>query len=87
MQEVFPLTEPLTCNLRFQSEFATRPIRTVHYGSNSLRFLGTKIWEIVQSELKRCERADVFKSKIREWQLHNCPCRLNDTYIHQIGFI
>ena len=37
--------------------------------------------------VKRCERADVFKSKIREWQLHNCPCRLNDTYIHQIGFI
>ena len=49
--------------------------------------LGPKIWEIVPSELKPCERVDVFKSKIRKWQPHKCPCRLCDTYIHQIGFI
>ena len=35
LQEVFPLTEPSTYNLRFQHEFGTRPIRTIHYGSNS----------------------------------------------------
>ena len=64
LQEVFPLTEPSANNLRFQPEFGTRPKRTVHYGSNSLRFLGPKIWEIVSSEFKRCERVDVFKSQI-----------------------
>ena len=62
----FLLTGPSTYNLRFQPEFRTRPIRTVHYGSNSLRFLGPKTWEIVPLELKRCERVDVFKSKIRK---------------------
>ena len=72
-QEDFPLTEPSTYNLRFQTEFGTRPIRTVHYESNSLRLLGPKIWEIVPSELKRCETVDLFKSKIRNWQPHNCP--------------
>ena len=64
LQEVFPLTEPLAYSLRFQPEFGTRPKRTVHYESNSLRFLGPKIWEIVSSELKRCERVDVFKSQL-----------------------
>ena len=64
LQEAFPLTEPSAYNLRFQPEFGTRPKRTVHYGSNSLRFLGPKIWEIVSSEFKRCERVDVFKSQI-----------------------
>ena len=87
LHEVFPLTEPSTYNLRLQPDFGTKPIRTVHYGYDSLRFLVPKIWEIVPSELKRCERADVFKSKIRKRRPHNFPCRPCDTYIHQVGFI
>ena len=87
LHDVFLLTEPSTYNLRFQFEFRTRPIRTVRYGSNSLRFLGPKTWEIAPSELKRCERVDVFEFKIRKWRPHNCPCRRYDTYIHQVGFI
>ena len=87
LQDAFLLTEPSTYNLRFQPEFGTRPIRTVHYGSNSLGFLGPKVCEIVPSELKCCERVDVFKSKVRKWQHHNCPCRLCDSYIHQVGLI
>ena len=87
LNEVFSLFEPSTYNVRFQTEFNTRPIRTVHYGSNYLRYLGPKIWEIVPSEIKRCERFDVFKSKIKKWQPLNCPCRLYDTYIHEVGFI
>ena len=73
-------------SLRFQPEFGTRSTRTIHYGSNSLRFLGQKIWEIIPSELKPCKRVDFLKSKTRKWQPHNCPCRLCDTYIHQVGF-
>ena len=76
LNEVFPLSEPSAHNLRFQTEFSTKPVRTVHYGSNSLRNLGPKIWEIVPSEIKCCERVDVFKSKIKKWQPLNCPCRL-----------
>ena len=53
LQEVFSLTEPSTYNLQFQPESSTRPIRTVYYGSNSLRYLGPKIWEIVPLQLKR----------------------------------
>ena len=87
LHEVFLLTESSTYSLRFEPEFSTRPIRVVHYWSNSLRLLGPKIWEIVPSELKRCERVDVFKSKIRKWRPHSCPCRLCDTYIHQVGFV
>ena len=87
LNEVFPLSEPSAYNQRFQTEFSTRPIRTVHHGSNSLRYLGPKIWEIVPSEIKCCKRVDVFKSKIQKWQPLNCPCRLYDTYIHQVGFI
>ena len=87
LHKVFPLTERSTCNLRFQPEFGTGAIRTVHYGSNFLRFLGPKIWEIVPSELNRFERVDVSKSKVWKWRPHNCHCRFCDSYIHQAGFI
>ena len=76
LEEVFTLTEPLTYNLRFQPEFGTRTMRTFHYGSNSLIYLGPTIWELVPSELKRCEKVDGFKSKVGKWQPHNCPSRL-----------
>ena len=66
-EEVFALTEPLTYSLQFQPEFGTRTIGTIHYGSNSLRYLGPTIWELLPSGLNRCEKVDVFKSKIGKW--------------------
>ena len=40
MNEVFPRNYPLNYNLRRHPEFASRAINTVHYGSESLSFLG-----------------------------------------------
>ena len=36
LNEVFPLKPPSNYNLRNQSEFTVRPVKTVHYGLNSL---------------------------------------------------
>ena len=40
-------------NLRNQQEFTVRPIKTVHYGLNSLAYLGPRIWELLPNNLKR----------------------------------
>ena len=45
MNEVFPRNYTLNYNLRRHPEFASRAINTVHYGSESLSFLGLKIWK------------------------------------------
>ena len=40
LQGVFPINSQPEYNLRNKTHFATRPIRTVHYGDSSLRYLG-----------------------------------------------
>ena len=39
-------------NLR-NSEFKTENVKTIHYGTESLSFLGPKIWQLVLLELKK----------------------------------
>ena len=87
LQDVFPLNNQERYNFRKKAYFSTRAIRTVHYGDNSLTYLGPKIWEQIPSDLKEAESIEVFKSRIKNWIPDNCPCRLCKTYIHNVGFI
>ena len=86
MNEVFPGNFTLNYNLRRHPEFASRAINTVHYGSESLSFLGPKIWEMLPVDLKNSDSLDSFKSGIKNWRPQECPCRLCKRYIHQVGF-
>ena len=87
MNEVFPLKTPLNYELRRPREFYTRPIRTVHYGTESIGFLAPKIWEIVPDNIKESSTIIEFKRKIKGWIPTNCPCRLCRTFIPNLGFI
>ena len=87
LQDVFPINSQPEYNLRNKTSFATRPIRTVHYGDNSLRYLGPKLWELIPSDMKDTESVEVFKNRIKNWIPDNCPCRLCKTYIHEVDFI
>ena len=55
LNEVFPLKPPSNYNLRNQYEFTVRVIKTVHYGLNSLAYLGPRIQELLPNNLKRLE--------------------------------
>ena len=74
-------------NLRSDNNFASRHVNSVYHGTESLSFLGPKIWEQVPPELKALESLDIFKTQIKKWIPLNCPCRLCRTYLPQIGFI
>ena len=74
-------------NLRSDNNFASRHVNSVYHGTESLPFLGPKIWEQVPPELKALESLDIFKTQIKKWIPLNCPCRLCRTYLPQIGFI
>ena len=64
------IVEPWRClcvdghsfNLRNQQEFTVRLIKTVHYGLNSLAYLGSRIWELQPNNLKRLESVEAFKT-------------------------
>ena len=67
INEVFLRNYALNYNLRRHPEFASRAINAVHYGSESLSFLGPKIWEILLLDLKTFDSLDLFKLRIKNW--------------------
>ena len=87
LDELFRLKPPSNYNLKNQLEFTVRPIKTVHYGMNSMAYIEPRMWELLPNNLKRLESVEPFKSKIEGWIPENCPCRICKPYIYQVGFI
>ena len=74
-------------NLRRNDTFEKRKVHSVYHGTESLSFLGSKIWDLVPVELKQSEALYSFKLKIKNWVFFECPCRICKTYIQQVGFL
>ena len=74
-------------NFRKNSTFETRNIRSVYYGSETISFIGPKIWELLPSNIYDSENLNIFKLNIKSWKPENCPCRFCRLYIADIGFI
>ena len=73
--------------LRNISDFKIPRINTVHFGEDSLRFFGCKIWNLIPNEIKSVDNLTAFKRHIRNWSPNKCPCRLCKTYIHHLGYV
>ena len=86
MNDIFK-TRECKFNTRNPREFQSHCVNTVHYGTETISYLGPKIWSILPKEYKNIENLTEFKNKIKKWVPQNCPCRLCKTYIHQLGFL
>lgn len=86
MKNIFENKE-INYNLRNNSEFYRPEAKTVYYGTESLRFLAPKIWDIVPNEIKESPSVTTFKNNIKNWIPTNCPCRLCKTFYPGVGFI
>ena len=76
-----------TRTLRSHNDFFIPQVNTVHYGHDSLRYFGSKIWGIIPNKIKSCETLIEFKVKIKKWVPSDCPCRLCKDYVHGVGYI
>ncbi len=85
MNEVFQLKESSKYSTKFP--FKTTNIRTVTYGSETLSFMGPKIWSLIPTNIKGTNTLNEFKNKIKHWKPEKCPCKLCKIYIHGVGFI
>ena len=54
-------------NLRHINHFETRFVRTVYNGTESVSYLGSKIWDIVPEEYKILNSLNSFKESIKNW--------------------
>ena len=74
-------------NLRGNNLLIRRRVMSVRYGTETVSFVGPKIWDILPNEIKNSETLHKFKAKIKSWIPADCPCRLCKRYVAQVGFI
>ena len=87
MKQVFDFQEPYY-NLRSEtSQFRRENIKTTHYGIQSAKFLGPKIWAMVPQSIKNCKSLQEFKKLIKVWNSKAFPCRLWKKYVANIGSV
>ena len=87
MTELFEQRNEHHYNLRNNVHFITPQIRAVYHGSESISFLGPKIWNILPDRLENVTSLEAFKIQIKKWKLQNCPCRLCRVYVQNVGFV
>ena len=72
---------------RKNSQFIIPPTKTVYHGSESISFLGPKIWNILPDRLKNAYSIEAFKMLTKKWKPENCPCHLCQFCVQNIGFV
>ena len=84
MEEVFSVKR----NIKYCSKFIfnSRNIRTVHYGTETISYIGPKLWQMIPSDIRDSKTLQEFKRKIKKWKPDKCLCRLCKTYIKELGF-
>ena len=86
VKNVFHFNTNIPYNLRSCSELYSRNPKTLKDGTETIWYLAPKIWSLVLNAIKSSKSLDVFKFKIRQWEL-DCPCRLCKNYLQHVGFI
>ena len=87
MNDVFQFDKNSPYKLRSGNHLQRTNIRTAHFGSESIKTLEAKIWELIPAEVKASKSLMLFKKKIKNWTPKSCPCRLCSIYIGQVSFI
>ena len=86
MQELF--TEQVNVhNLRNKRCWEIPKVRTVGYGTETVRYRGPKTWELLPTAIKEAKSLVEFKAKIKTWKPQGCTCRLCKNFIPNLGFI
>ena len=71
LYDIFPLRS-IDYNLGSQTGFSVSSVNTTHFGSNSLGYFASKVWNMVPLELKDLTDVEIFKSEIRKWESRKC---------------
>ena len=87
MNEIFTLRHQNQYNLRNWTYFYFPKVRTVNHGSEGVKNLSPRIWEIISTHIKELDTIDKFKIAVKIWKSGSCPCRLYKVYLQNIGYI
>ena len=65
VNELFQFREQIPYELRQQPQFQIPWVHSVFSGTESLKFLGSKIWALVPNEIKQLESLGKFRNAIK----------------------
>ena len=73
------ITNSFITNLQEQRQY-------LQFGFNSLKYLATKIWDIVPYAIKSVQNLNSLNKKVN-WEPKGCHCRLCKQNFHIVGFV
>ena len=62
-------------------------VRSTQYGTESIGYLGAKIWDLVPVHMKDLKALSRFKNQIKKWIPKGRPCSLCKVYVARVGFL
>ena len=68
-------------NLRHNVEFLQPLVNSVRCGTESISYLGLKIWGLVPDTYKNIESLYNIKKAIKKWKPENCPFRICKIFV------
>ena len=72
VNELLQFREPILYELRRRSQFQIPFVHLVFSGTESLKFLGSKIWALVPNEMKQSESLKKSRNAIKQWNPTSC---------------
>ena len=85
LKDIFQFTEPVY-NLR-NIKFKSNNVKTIQYGTETISFLGPKLWNLLPEDIRNVKSLSEFKNRIKSWIPTNCPCRLCKTFVPNLRFL
>ena len=86
MEDIF-LEKPNTHNLRYNDGLIVPRANATSHGIEAIRYIGSRPWQSLPSEVKECRNLQVFKKRIGNWKTDRCNCRLCKTFNISLGHI
>ena len=74
-------------NLRNSLICGSYNIKTVRYGTETITYLGPKLWSVILDEIRESASLETFRQKIKLWKPNSCPCRICKKYIANVDFV
>ena len=78
---------PVRYNLRNNYEFLPPRVRTVSYGTETIKYRGLRLWLAVPQHIRNAQSINEFENHIKNGKGPDCTCRLYRVFVPRLGFL
>ena len=76
-----------TISFRSKPELAMPSMNSILKGTDSLRYFGSVICNLLLIEIRQDHSISSFVRKIKQWKQVTCSCKIYKSYIGRVGYI